>query len=68
MGIMRYECRDLGAAAENENIDMNYVLNPLDFLHEISVKVELVLIIFCLLRYLSEWDTAQRVDTSDPSL
>lgn len=36
----------LEAAAENENIDMNYVLNLLDLLHEISVKVGLILITF----------------------
>lgn len=62
------EAEILEAAAENENIDMNYVLNLLDLLHEISVKVGLILITFRLLRYLSECDTAQRVDTSGPSL
>lgn len=36
----------LEAAAENENIDMNYVLNLLDLLHKISVKVGLILITF----------------------
>lgn len=40
------EAEILEAAAENENIDMNYVLNLLDLLHEISVKVGLILITF----------------------
>lgn len=30
-----------GAATECEDIDMNYALNPLDFLQEISVKGEI---------------------------
>lgn len=40
------EAEILEEAAENENIDMNYVLNLLDLLHEISVKVGLILITF----------------------
>lgn len=40
------EAEILEAAAEIENIDMNYVLNLLDLLHEISVKVGLILITF----------------------
>lgn len=45
-GLYGVDTKVLGAVTECEDIDMNYALNSMDLLQEISVKVRLLLITF----------------------